>query len=74
MSAASLTRLLRATLLDELNAAYVRTALAKGVSAWGALARHALRNALNPLVTVGALRFGRLLGEGAIVETVFDCA
>jgi peptide/nickel transport system permease protein len=35
------------------------------------LTRHALRNALNPVVTVSALRFGRLLGEAVLVETVF---
>lgn len=70
-SAANVTRMLRATLLDELREDYVRTARAKGLSRFAVLTRHALRNALNPLVTVSALRFGRLLGEAAIVETVF---
>lgn len=70
-SAASVTRMLRANLLDELGADYVRTARAKGLSGLLVLTRHALRNALNPLVTVSALRFGRLLGEAVIVETVF---
>ena len=70
-STASLTRLLRATLLDELGADYIRTARAKGLSGLLVLTRHALRNALNPVVTVSALRFGRLLGEAVIVETVF---
>ena len=70
-SAASVTRMLRANLLDELGADYVRTARSKGLSGARVLARHALRNALNPLVTVSALRFGRLLGEAVIVETVF---
>ena len=70
-SAASVARMLRATLLDELGADYVRTARAKGASGLMVLARHALRNALNPLVTASALRFGRLLGEAVIVETVF---
>ena len=70
-SAAGVTRLLRANLLDELGADYVRTARAKGLSGWRVLTRHALRNALNPVVTVSALRFGRLLGEAVIVETVF---
>lgn len=71
VSAAGLSRILRANLLDEVNSPYMRTALAKGVSGWKALVRHALRNALNPLVTVGALRFGRILGEAVIIETVF---
>jgi peptide/nickel transport system permease protein len=70
-SAASMARMLRASLLDELGEDYVRTARAKGRSPIAVLVRHALRNALNPLVTVGALRFGRLLGEAVIVETVF---
>lgn len=70
-SAASVARMLRANLLDELGADYVRTARAKGLSGLGVLTRHALRNALNPVVTVTALRFGRLLGEAVIIETVF---
>lgn len=70
-SAASVTRLLRSNLLDELGADYVRTARAKGLSTLRVLTRHALRNALNPVVTISALRFGRLLGEAVIVETVF---
>ncbi len=70
-SAASITRMLRANLLDELGSDYVRTARAKGLPGHLVLMRHALRNALNPLVTVSALRFGRLLGEAVIVETVF---
>ena len=70
-SAASVTRMLRANLLDELGEDYVRTARAKGLSGLAALMRHALRNALNPVVTLSALRFGRLLGEAVIVETIF---
>jgi peptide/nickel transport system permease protein len=69
--AAGVTRLLRANLLDEMGAEYMRTARAKGRSTTGALFKHALRNALNPVVTVAALRFGRLLGEAVIVETIF---
>ena len=70
-SAASTTRMLRANLLDELGSDYVRTARAKGLPGLLVLMRHALRNALNPLVTLSALRFGRLLGEAVIVEIVF---
>lgn len=70
-SAATVTRLLRASLLEEMNHGYVRTARAKGMSRLPVLVRHALRNALNPVITLSALRFGRLLGEAAIVETVF---
>jgi len=70
-SAARLTRILRASLLEETGAEYARTARAKGLSAWRVLSSHALRNAANPLVTISALRFGHLLGEAVIVETVF---
>ena len=69
--AAGITRMLRANLLDELGSDYARTAHAKGLSPLLVLTRHALRNALNPLLTVSALRFGRLLGEAAIIETIF---
>ena len=70
-SAATVTRMLRASLLEEMSSGYVRTARAKGMSRLPVLVRHALRNALNPVITLSALRFGRLLGEAAIVETVF---
>lgn len=70
-SAAPMTRLTRAAVLDVLALDHVRTARAKGVPPPRLVARHVLRNALNPVVTVAAVRFGRLLGGAAIVETVF---
>lgn len=69
--AAALTRLTRATMLEVLGEDYVRTARAKGVPRGRVLFRHALRNALNPLVTLTGVRAGRLLGGAVIVETVF---
>lgn len=69
--AAALTRLTRASMLEVLAEDYVRTARAKGVPARSVFVRHALRNALNPLVTLSGIRFGRLLGGAVIVETVF---
>lgn len=69
--AAALTRLTRASMLEVLGEDYVRTARAKGVPHRRVLARHALRNALNPLVTLTGVRAGRLLGGAVIVETVF---
>jgi len=69
--AASITRLARASMLEVLDEDYVRTASAKGVARSRVVARHALRNALNPIVTLTGLRFGRLLGGAVIVETVF---
>ncbi len=69
--AASLMRLTRSSLLEELDQDYVRTARAKGLLERGVVMRHALRNALNPIVTVTGLRFGALLGGAVVVETVF---
>lgn len=69
--AATLMRLTRSALLEELGEDYVRTASAKGLPRRMVVVRHALRNALNPIVTLSGLRFGRMLGQAAIVETVF---
>lgn len=69
--AASLTRLTRSSLLEELHRDYVRTARAKGLPESAVVVRHALRNALIPIVTLIALRFGALLGGAVVVETVF---
>ncbi len=69
--AAALVRLTRASMLEVLSEDYVRTATAKGLRRTTVLVRHALRNALNPVVTLSGVRFGRLLGGAAIVETVF---
>lgn len=69
--AAAITRLTRASMLEVLGEDYVRTARAKGVPRGRVLIRHALRNALNPLLTLTGVRAGRLLGGAVIVETVF---
>lgn len=70
-SAAAIARLVRSSLLDELRNEYVRTAHAKGLSPRVTLYRHALRNALIPVVTVIGLQFGFLLGGTVITETIF---
>ena len=70
-AAAVLARLTRASLLDVLPSDFVRTARAKGVAGTRVLFRHALRNALIPVVTVMGLQFGALLGGAVIVESVF---
>jgi peptide/nickel transport system permease protein len=70
--AASLSRLVKASLLDVLREDYVRTARAKGVSHKWVVWRHAMRNALVPVVTVLGLQFGRLLGGAVITESVFS--
>jgi peptide/nickel transport system permease protein len=51
---------------------YIVTARAKGISQWGIVSRHALRNALFGLVTVIAVNFGTLVGGAVIIEQVFS--
>jgi ABC-type dipeptide/oligopeptide/nickel transport system permease component len=66
-----LLRIVRSSMLEVVGLDYVRTARAKGVSEWGVIGRHALKNAALPLVTVTGLQFGLLLGGAVITETVF---
>ena len=68
---AQLMRLTRATMLESLNQDYVRTARAKGLSERVVTWRHALRNALLPVVTVMGTSAGHLLGGAVIVEIIF---
>lgn len=68
---AAFTRVVRAAMLDVLSENYITTARAKGLTHRRVFIRHALRNALNPVVTLMGLRFGRLLGGAVIVEIVF---
>lgn len=70
--AAILTRMIRSSLLEVLKAQYVTTALAKGLSPRRAVLKHALRNALIPVVTILGLQFGALLGGSVITETIFS--
>lgn len=65
------SRFQRASMLDALNADYVRTARAKGLGEPRVVVGHALRNALIPVLTVFSLNFGLLLGGAIITETVF---
>lgn len=69
--AATISRYQRAALLDVLPEPWVRTARAKGVPRRGVLYRHALRNALLPIVTLGGLAVPALLGGAVFVEVVF---
>jgi peptide/nickel transport system permease protein len=66
-----LMRYLRAGMLDVLNADYIRTARAKGLTAAMVLTRHAMRNALIPFMTVLGVQMGYLLGGTVITESVF---
>jgi peptide/nickel transport system permease protein len=69
--AAILTRMVRTSLLEELGRDYIRTARAKGLSEGRVVYRHALRNALNPVLTVMGLQFGSLLAGAIVTETIF---
>ena len=68
---ALITQLTRSTMLDILTMDYVRTAKAKGVSKWGVVIKHALRNALNPVTTAISGWFAGLLAGAFFVESVF---
>jgi len=68
---ALLTRLVRSTMIEMLAEDYVRTARAKGLRELFVTTRHALPNALIPLVTVVGLQFGYILGGAVVIETVF---
>lgn len=68
---AVVARMTRSTMTDVLSADYLRTAAAKGVSSGRLLFRHALRNALLPVLTVVGLEAGSLLAGAVVVETIF---
>lgn len=70
--AAVMARFTRASFVEVIHEDYVRTARAKGVTETGVISRHALRNALIPVVTMMGLQFGFLLGGSIVVETVFN--
>jgi ABC-type dipeptide/oligopeptide/nickel transport system permease component len=65
-------RMTRASMIDVLDEDYIRTARAKGVQERLIVARHALRNALLPVIAVVALQFGFVLAGSVLVETVFS--
>ena len=68
---ATIARLIRNDLLDVLNADYIRTARAKGVSNNVVFIRHALKNALTPVITLVGLQMGALLGGAIVTESIF---
>ena len=67
-----LARMTRSALLEALGEDYIRTALAKGLSRRAVLVRHALRNALTPVLSVAGLELGALLTGSVITETIFS--
>jgi len=70
--AAILTRMVRTAMLEELGQDYIRTARAKGLSEHAVVWRHALPNALVPIVTVVGLQFGALLAGAIVTEKIFS--
>jgi peptide/nickel transport system permease protein len=70
--AAILTRMVRTSMLEELGQDYIRTARAKGLPENVVVYRHALRNALVPVLTVIGLQFGALLAGAIVTETIFS--
>jgi len=70
--AAVLMRHMRSAMLQAMSADYVRTARAKGLYEPAVVMRHALRNALTPVITLGALEFGTLLSGAVLTEQVFS--
>jgi len=70
--AAILTRMVRTSMLEELGQDYIRTARAKGLSEPAVVYRHALRNAMIPVITVIGLQFGALLAGAIVTETLFS--
>ncbi len=69
---AMLARMTRSSLVEVLDDDYIRTARAKGLSERIVLTKHALRNALLPVITVAGLQFGSLLGGAIITEKIFE--
>jgi peptide/nickel transport system permease protein len=65
------SRYVRSAMIDVLSADYVRTARAKGLAEHVVIARHALRNAMIPVITIVGIQFGRLLGGAVVTESVF---
>ncbi len=71
VTAGTFVRFSRSSVIETLREHYIRTARAKGLSQWQTVWRHALRNALIPVVTVAALHFGNLFSGALVVETIF---
>lgn len=69
---AVIARMTRSSMLEVLKEDYIRTAQAKGLANWQVVARHALRNALIPIVTVAGLMFGSIITGAILTETIFS--
>lgn len=70
-STAIITRMTRSAMLEVIGQDYVRTAMAKGLSQYTVIAKHAFKNAAPVIATITGLQFGQLLGGAVITETIF---
>ncbi len=68
---AMLARMTRSSMLETLSEDYIRTARAKGLPQWKVIGKHALRNALLPVITVAGIQFGALMAGAVVTEKVF---
>jgi ABC-type dipeptide/oligopeptide/nickel transport system permease component len=71
-SAAVIARMTRASMLEVIRQDYIRTARANGLREWVVIYKHALKNAMIPVITVFGLEFGYMLGGAVLTETVFS--
>src|SRR5690606_11312002 len=71
---ASIARMTRSSMLEVINEDYIMTAKAKGLSERKVITKHAIRNAMIPIITVIGLLFGGMLGGAAVTEKVFNIA
>lgn len=71
-SMAIITRMTRSAMLEILSQDFIRTARSKGLKQRAVIAKHALRNALIPVITIGGLEFGTLIAGAVLTETVFS--
>jgi ABC-type dipeptide/oligopeptide/nickel transport system permease component len=71
-SAAVIARMTRASMLEVVRQDYIRTARANGLAEWVVIYKHALKNAMIPVITVFGLEFGYMLGGAVLTETVFS--
>jgi len=69
---ASIARITRSAVLEILRADYIRTARAKGLPEFWTIAKHTMKNAAIPIVTIVGLQFGNLLGGAVVTETIFS--
>ncbi|MBP0575245.1 ABC transporter permease, partial [Mycobacterium tuberculosis] len=72
MPTAVIARMTRSSMIEVIGQDYIRTARAKGLAERVVMRKHALRNALIPIVTIVGLNFGSLLGGAVVTESVFN--